>query len=124
METAENRNQDLFSSIPKRVFRFRAWNNEKMDYGIDMKSASVLIEDYPEISLMQSTGMIDIFGMEIYEGDIVLPVKFKDVPNVVHFLSNGFYRVKRHGVKEYYNPLGNCQIKVIGNIFQNSELLK
>lgn len=66
------------------------------------------------------TGISDIYGNKIYTGDIVQPVKFNDVHNVVlyicgkKYLEDGFYRVKvqREGV--YYNKLGNCKLKKIG----------
>ena len=66
------------------------------------------------------TGLCDIYGNKIYTGDIVQPVKFKDVNNVVLYiygnkiLEDGFYRIKVHKKEVYYNKLGNCKLKKIG----------
>ena len=76
-----------------------------------------------ENNIMQFTGVYDINGNEIYEGDIVIPAKFKDKPNTVEFIQNGFYRVKNINNKNYVNSLGNCQLKIIGNIYENPNLL-
>jgi uncharacterized phage protein (TIGR01671 family) len=65
----------------------------------------------------QYTGVKDVNDQDIYEGDIVLPVKFKDKPNDVEYISHGFYRTTYHKGKQYLNPLGSCQIKVIGNAY-------
>ena len=66
------------------------------------------------------TGISDIYGEKIYTGDIVLPVKFNDVNNIVLYrygndiLQEGFYRIKVHKSEVYYNKLGNCKLKKIG----------
>jgi hypothetical protein len=66
------------------------------------------------------TGVSDIYGNKIYTGDIVKPVNFKDVNNIVLYiygnsiLADGFYRIKAHKEQAYYNKLGNCKLKKIG----------
>ena len=67
-----------------------------------------------------NTGISDIYGKKIYTGDIVQPVKFNDVNNIVLYiygndiLKEGFYRIKVHNTEVYYNKLGNCKLKKIG----------
>ena len=65
----------------------------------------------------QFTGLQDVDGKDIYEGDIVSPTKFKDKPNDVEYISNGFYRTKEHNGQKYLNPLGSCEVKVVGDAY-------
>jgi hypothetical protein len=66
------------------------------------------------------TGVKDIYRNKIYTGDIVKPVNFKDVNNIVLYiygnsiLADGFYRIKIHKTEVYYNKLGNCKLIKIG----------
>jgi uncharacterized phage protein (TIGR01671 family) len=124
-----------------RDIKFRAWDklNLFMGFvrGINFHESEAIyairrknILDYAwqpmnfkDLVLMQYTGIKDINNVEIYESDIVIPVKFKDIPNTVEYIEHGFYRVKNHNGKVYVNPLGNCQLKIIGNIFENPELI-
>lgn len=69
--------------------------------------------------LMQYTGLKDKNGLEIYEGDIC---KFKDVwPVIVSFKTGNFVIGKYEDLL-----LSQCHkdITVIGNIYQNPELLE
>ena len=77
------------------------------------------------------SGVLDCNGIEIYENDVVKPTKFKDVRNVVRFVDGFFYRYKIHTTargeeRHYLNPLGSCEVKVIGvaTEFKDTESLK
>jgi uncharacterized phage protein (TIGR01671 family) len=114
-------------------FQFRAWdtisNSMYRPFNLsDIALTRILWRDdnhskLDTLIIMQSTGIEDVSGNMIFEGDIVIPVKFKDVPNQVKYIYNAFYRCKMHGTKEYINILGNCQVKIIGNIYQNEAIL-
>lgn len=129
-----------------RNIKFRAWNGHEMIMPRDksyyqhyMSFCGCIIQKSSEgmecfgggdrwrvvgdLSLMQFTGLTDINGVEIYEGDIVrlfgfiCCIKWEDS-------DASFMAVERHDSwaesgQEFSN---NCT--VIGNIYQNPELLK
>lgn len=97
-----------------RLIKFRLWNGTKMIVPTRIHNNKLNDEE----KLMQFSGLLDVHGKEIYEGDIVLPAKFKDIPNTVIFTMNGFYRVKIQKGRTYRNILGTCALIVIGNIFE------
>lgn len=82
--------------------------------------------DFDDIELMQSTGLVDKNGKEIFEGDIVK--MSKDVYSeptyyevVRHY--GGAYRLesKQHGCELW---LRHTDCEVVGNIYENRELLE
>lgn len=73
--------------------------------------------------LMQYIGLLDKYGKEIYEGDIV-----KEIPNghisQIEWDSLGFRMNPEYEPKSLWELAINNRIKVIGNIYENPELLK
>jgi uncharacterized phage protein (TIGR01671 family) len=110
----------------KREIKFRAWGDfgKKMHFQTKEEDLWSFLRDAYGMELMQYTGLKDKNGKEIYEGDIVKPVKFNDIINTVEYISHGFYRVKRHNGKPYLNALGSCDVIIIGNIYENPTLIK
>lgn len=84
------------------------------------------ITAYPdEIELMQSTGLFDKKGVEIFEGDVLTSQNYP-VKGVVEFRTDLGLWV--HYLKEYsyFEYLGNVagSKEIIGNIYENPELLE
>ncbi len=94
------------------------------------------LENQQRYVIQQYTGLKDILGKDIYEGDIVkYKTRYgnymdsdKDVDittNEVVFSDGGFYPQPESHIEEdsYYN-YKTYDFEVIGNIFQNPDLLK
>ncbi len=119
--------------------KFRAWlkQKQKMDNYIDhiswLEDELYCIGDgitymvsAEDLVLMQSTGLVDKNGKEIFEGDIVK--MSKDVYSeptyyevVRHY--GGAYRLesKQHGCELW---LRHTDCEVVGNVYENRELLE
>ncbi len=123
----------------RREIKFRLWDKELgMEYNpilgpIKKMSLNFLLANVDDV-LMQYTGINDIAGKEIYEGDIVEPqyggryiVKFGEFDNHQEWednvSGNGWYLddLKWNGLSHLYS---DKELKVIGNIYENPELLE
>ena len=123
--------------IPK----FRAWaSGEKLmsdvEY-INFASETVVLTDtmdcfnIADVELMQSTGLKDKNGVEIFEGDILLHTS-KSINYggtywhsyvQVYRMVNGAYRIKGEHIYDTELMSARKHLEVVGNIFENAELL-
>nr|DAM31128.1 MAG TPA: YopX protein [Caudoviricetes sp.] len=113
------------------ILKFRAWDREtKTMNGMAeiYRNRNQEIELHPRdenIILMQSTGLKDKNGQEIFEGDITAsgnhPIK-----GVVEFRTDLGMWVNCLKGYDYYEYLGNVAsgIEIISNIHENPELLE
>ncbi|MDR6794710.1 putative phage protein (TIGR01671 family) [Pseudarthrobacter oxydans] len=110
-----------------RAIKFRAWDHQSQQMVASDLVAQVPLDDAMDNGavLMQYTGVEDKNGVEIYEGDIV--ANGHDKGKVV-FRYGAYEATWRH---RDYNPHldvwienGRAQIQVIGNIYENPELLE
>lgn len=125
-----------------REIKFRAWGKnskeflqDKNGYGLTLKE----IQNIADIDLwefQQFTGILDKNGKEIYEGDVVKTPQQKYIKQwVVEYdydgnliLSNQINsEMSLYDFEDMILNKENCYIKdieVIGNIFENPELIK
>lgn len=86
------------------------------------------IEVKPEY-LMQSTGLKDKNGVEIFEGDVLKNTRNGKIRRVHWNPSCASFHLSKHGIEESkveYWSLSNPQwsYEIIGNIYENPELLE
>ena len=113
--------------LANRLYEFRGVNksNNEIIYGnyyFDGKYHFIYkcFEHRKEVyakSVSQFTGLKDIEGKEIYEGDIILGY---NNPHVVTFADGAFYLTYKNSSVRLSITCG--ALKIIGNIFENPEL--
>ncbi|GIM60522.1 hypothetical protein CAPN008_05720 [Capnocytophaga canis] len=113
----------------KREIKFRAFDKEaKTMYNvraIDFENQEILIEDevhdvllnFDDVILMQFTGLYDKNSKEIYEGDVI-PIFGKN--HAVKF-KYGMFRINDREMRRYIHSI---PLEVIGNVYENPELVK
>lgn len=121
-----------------REIKFRAWNKKEKCMYLDPHISDGSVGDYctllnkgikytfsKKFILMQYIGLKDKNNVEIYEGDIVQFQGLDDYgQGIVEWEDDSFY------AKYLHNPdIGGYDLmyhiwKVIGNIYQNPELIK
>jgi hypothetical protein len=127
-----------------REFKFRAWEKNLGEiipiHSINFETKMVNIESawrlFDEVELMQYTGLRDMNGKDVYEGDIVkassqgswgtFEVKWRQEASPQWILYPAWQSEKfwsLHGTKL---PNGDYvdMIEIIGNIYENPELIK
>lgn len=126
-----------------RDIKFRAWDKNKKAF-VDPKNLlhgsiwgdgeknSAQLTYSSDVYLMQYTGLKDKNGIEIYEGDIVsgtMPDTSKDedfTAMIVEWVDDGFSVVRQNHIYfgDLISPVLNNCIEVIGNVYENPELVK
>lgn len=110
-----------------REIKFRAWDGKEMWTGFHILSRDIIVppawrKTRVDLEFMQYTGLHDKNGVEIYEGDVMGSGK------------KAFYTVVWNSKEAMFcladssgNPVHDFDFEsyeVIGNIYENKELLK
>lgn len=110
-----------------REHKFRAWDIMKKIMNHPKLWDNTMPSNWNEhYILLQFTGLKDKNGVYIYEGDIT----FHNAHNTTCFIEfhNEYIcfvgKCKKDGLFYYYQSLDSKNLEVIGNIYQNPELLK
>lgn len=122
-----------------REVKFRAWHKKKqcwyaLDYlildnptgsikavgiGIDFSYAGTSID---EVVLVRYTGLKDKNGKDIYEGDIVETIYGNEIVEFNEYIS-GYSPFVEADMDGNHNYVAS-EVEVIGNTYENPELLK
>ena len=129
--------------------RYRAWNKAtkvmyevddimSIDFGKSEISVKTLFFErtnyykFDDIVLMQSTGLTDKNGKEIFEGDVVTDGHTKG--DIKNHPTLGFYMVDDDGVERWFSDNATIEdfgedvetaariLEILGNIYTNPEL--
>lgn len=119
-----------------REIKFRVWDK----VGSEMIQQDDMFELYDveelfekpsdeQYELMQFTGLKDKNGKEIYEGDVVNSKAHNPQNYLVAFIDCAFHcthpKIEPYTIEplHFYTSIG-CHLEVIGNIYENPELLE
>jgi uncharacterized phage protein (TIGR01671 family) len=126
-------------TVKPSKLNFRSWDHQSKVFNFfDIRnSMGHLPTDIPNNQINQSTGLLDKTGKEIFEGDILCQYpdyigsqnnKIKPAINKVYF-ENGCFFFDKIALNEFVEgeiptkPLNLEGIEIIGNIFENPELV-
>lgn len=114
-----------------REIKFRAWDKETQSLryvlvvdwlnGLVDLDSGLIERQFDEVELMQSTGLKDKNGVEIYDGDIL-----KAYLNNTMYIGKVYYEDGQwFGACDYLDyAVAYSGAEVIGNIYENPELLE
>ena len=122
-----------------REIKFRAWDkeNKKMSkpfglFDIYAGRDEAYLPDYTRFGednliIQQYTGLKDKNGEEIYEGDILKCIGWQReefVTKVYYDTNRAKFDIKKDDLENFTISQNNWTLEIIGNIYENPELIK
>lgn len=124
-------------------FKFRAWKKVntqemlndvraidfdkrmiKIGYPLSRDTTRIDTESLDNVKLMQSTGLKDDFGNELFEGDI-FESRFSEIKYVVYWDDKlASFWIKGESKEHPLYALTPFHPRILGNIYENPELLE
>lgn len=110
--------------IMSREIKFRIWDKINRMWLRCFNVNLFDIGDLPNVELMQYTGLKDKNGKEIYEGDIVILNDAEEENRCVVKYKYGSYILVDGDLRENLSNVEDRFLEVIGNIYENKNLLE
>lgn len=116
-----------------KEIKFRAWHEHsgmiEWDKLKDYVDLGNVLGVYPTLKVMQYTGLKDKNGKEVYEGDIINYVEedYLSHERMGKVVFEDFaWRITGDSYRRPFYSSTNAieQVEIIGNVYENSELLK
>jgi len=117
------------------ILKFRAWDKETKnlngmaEFYRNRKQEIELRPRDENIIIMQSTGLHDEDGIEIFEGDVIRWSYFEDSGRAKVIFDKGMFmlldiRTGKDVWDNLFDCLEKCDVYFQGNIYENPELLE
>lgn len=117
----DKHNQKMFTNDELIIWDSNVYANDSKKLTCNYLKGWTIDDKY----LMRSTGLCDKEGTEVFEGDIVR--FFDSLYTVFYDIKEGSYRLKPHDDRWVVDYMSNFSseesFEVVGNIYENKELL-
>ena len=118
----DSHEKKMFTNAQLIIWNGNVYANDNSKLSVDNLKGWNVDEKY----LMQSTGLLDVNGKEIFEGDVV--DVFDSRYTVFYDSENASFRLKprdkRWNTDYMSNYAHEASFEIIGNIYENPELLE